>query len=67
VDAGVAPTAIALPPKPPDEPPRPVEPPPPSKVKRIVKGGPPAPSVACNPPFVIDSNGVKRFKVECLR
>ena len=61
VDAGAAPAAIALPAKPPDEPP------PPLKVKRIVKGSPPAPSVACNPPFVIDSNGVKRFKVECLR
>jgi serine/threonine-protein kinase len=27
--------------------------------------GPPAPK--CDPPFVIDADGVKRFKVECLR
>jgi len=47
-----------------DAPPPPA-PPPPAPVVAARK--PPKPRVdACNPPYVIDSAGVKRFKVECF-
>jgi serine/threonine-protein kinase len=29
-------------------------------------GGPSAPKPSCDPPFTIDSHGIKKFKVECL-
>lgn len=40
--------------------------PPPATRRRSTSDSPPRPA-SCNPPFVIDTNGVKRFKVECLR
>lgn len=39
--------------------------PPPPKPKPIVR--PPGRPASCNPPFVIDSQGVKVYKEECLR
>lgn len=55
-----SPRAAARPRPPPVEPaPRPPEPSPTPGFRPTAD--------ACNPPFVIDSNGVKQFKVECLK
>ncbi|MHB8878435.1 MAG: serine/threonine-protein kinase [Myxococcaceae bacterium] len=47
--------------------PTPRAPVPPLPPRKNPKSASPPPGVACDPPFVIDSSGVKRFKVECLR
>lgn len=65
----VAPPPVMTPPpapKAPEPEPEPVVPPPPKPVTK------PPPSVrpaadGCNPPFTIGANGVKQFKVECLK
>ena len=38
----------------------------PSKPTRPVLEKKPPPKPSCNPPYVIDAQGVKRYKVECL-
>ena len=61
----VKPVVVEAPPLPPAPPAPPAPAPAPTPV--VVKKPSPPPAPACNPPFVIDAAGVKRFKVECLR
>ncbi len=57
-------------PEPEPEPEAKAKPPEPVKVPRVRRAPPPAPKPAprpnCNPPYTVDSRGVKKFKPECI-
>jgi serine/threonine protein kinase len=58
------PTAASTPAPPERGPSAPFKPPPPPTVPAVPPSAAPRPS--CNPPFVIDANGAKKWKAECL-